>query len=643
MTARQTTHDVTDISAADSNAAGSRSAGGSRFKTATTLAAILLLGMGLRAWLAMDAELGHDSDIGFFVSWTRTLHEHGIGGFFEAQRFCDYPPLSLLFFVALGHAAQWLYGGLGDADAMRVLLKIPACLADLAIGIMIFIEARRLLGARAGNAAAALFVLNPVIIYNTAYWGQIDSLFTAFVLLAFLFVGRRCWHLAGAAAAAGLLIKFQAIAFVPLLLFEAYRIGRWRAVGGKLVAALALASCVLLPFAWQGVMDDVLQRSYVNVVGQYNDLSKSAYNLWYAIGDPHTADTGIPAPIVAAVAQGRTELSADASWMLRLNWRTISLIIFALMVAIVLSLYSRRPTEISCYGAARLLGLAFFVFPTEMHERYALPAVAFLAVWTASSQWKERVFYILSAMLLLNLAAVLPAEAVAAQIGGTNLLIFAALLGALAWTKRGEQVAYETPRRVDESDTWSKQPALVVWFRRATAYAVVGVVFAAAWVGFRALSAPPVDDTAGSIYLSTLTPRSARQGWGKLARDGSVSGGALTLDGRIYTRGLGTHTPSRLEYDIPPGCTEFRAIVGLDRSSEGKGSAVIAVELDGERAYVSPCLTEENGPLAVRVPLNGARRLVLVAEPTRDGSRSDHVDWALARFTTADLVVGRVK
>ena len=360
---------------------------------------VLLAGIAVRTWLTADASLGHQDDINLFVDWTRRLQELGIRGFYESNVFCDYPPLSILMFRALGWLASFHPAALADADLLKVLLKVPACLADVAIAIMIYIECGRFLGRRAATAAAALFFLNPVVLYDSAYWGQVDSIFTAFVLLSVMLVARGRWHWAGAAIALGMLAKFQSIAFVPLLLFETYRIGGWKAIGGKVVAALAIAACVLMPFATSETMDDVLQRSYVNVVGQYNDLSKSAFNIWYLTGEPHAADLGVPAAIVSVAAGHRLAIADDASWLLRLNYRKISLIGYALAVAVILSVYSFRTGPVSRHAAAGLLGLAFFLFPTEMHERYALPALAFLAIWAASGAWAERAFVMLSALL----------------------------------------------------------------------------------------------------------------------------------------------------------------------------------------------------------------------------------------------------
>ena len=56
------------------------------------------------------------------------------------------------------------------------------------------------------------------------------------------------------------------------------------------------------------------------------------------------------------------------------------------------------------------------------------------------------------------------------------------------------------------------------------------------------------------------------------------------------------------------------------------------VLLDGEQVFESTTLTGKSEPVEVRVPLGAARRITLIADETPDGEKSDHVDWALARF-----------
>jgi hypothetical protein len=141
----------------------------------------------------------------------------------------------------------------------------------------------------------------------------------------------------------------------------------------------------------------------------------------------------------------------------------------------------------------------------------------------------------------------------------------------------------------------------------------------------------------GVLYLSLLTPLSVEQGWGDFVADLSVGGGPIRLGGRRYTRGLGTHTPSKLAYEIPAGYGAFRATVGIDDSTGGRGSAVASVSVNGEVVFTSPVLTGTSRPVAVDVPVVPGGRLLLEAHPTGDGKSHDHVNWAEARFVRRDV------
>lgn len=617
--------------------AAPRSAGS--LAAVAALTGLFVLAAAIRAWLAFDPALGHESDLSFFSSWTRQLTQYGLAGFHDAEDFCDYPPLMLLLFRAVGAIVVQLSGGPLHEHVLRVALKLPACLADLALGVLIAREAGRYAGRRAALPAAALFLLNPLTIYNSAYWGQVDSIYTLFAFAALAWAGAGRWYFGGFFIAAALLTKFQALAFLPLVILEAYRRRGWAGVGRSLIGAALAAALILSPFIAAGALRETLQRSYVHVIGQYNDLTKSAYNFWTLAGAAHAADTAIPAPLVRIVAGDASSVADDASWLLRLNWRTISLAIFSLAVAIILSLYSLRPWPLQRHAAAGALGLAFFLFPTEMHERYALPAAAFLSVWAMSGAWAERVYVLLSAALLLNVAAVLPPKPIAPQIAAANLALFGALLVTLATSPRrqlnGSAAPLEPPAPPPEPETppaLTREPALLPVFRWATLVALVAFIGVGTWLTIRIARLPALRPSGRDIYLSALTPVSARQGWRTLSMDESVSGGQIHLGRRLYLHGLGTHAPSQIVYAVPPGCSEFRALVGVDAATRGRGSVAVSVIVDGELVVREVRLDGRSEPLDVAVPLADARRIELIADPTSDGRRSDHVSWALARF-----------
>jgi hypothetical protein len=166
------------------------------------------------------------------------------------------------------------------------------------------------------------------------------------------------------------------------------------------------------------------------------------------------------------------------------------------------------------------------------------------------------------------------------------------------------------------------------------------VVRSAPYVVFRILrpteeegtTPTPEGDRTSPLFLSDLRPASVSQGWGDLASDRTVDGNGIRLGGRGFTRGVGTHAPSRIRYEIPSGYEWFEAVVGVDDETDGQGSIVVSVVLDGRTVYQSPRLTGGQPPATVRVPLEGARQIQIEASPTPDGQRYDHVSWAEARL-----------
>ena len=57
----------------------------------------------------------------------------------------------------------------------------------------------------------------------------------------------------------------------------------------------------------------------------------------------------------------------------------------------------------------------------------------------------------------------------------------------------------------------------------------------------------------------------ASSGWGSATINNSVGGKKLVVDDKEYANGIGTHSNSIIEYDVPEGYDTFSAMVGLDR------------------------------------------------------------------------------
>lgn len=138
-----------------------------------------------------------------------------------------------------------------------------------------------------------------------------------------------------------------------------------------------------------------------------------------------------------------------------------------------------------------------------------------------------------------------------------------------------------------------------------------------------------------AVFLSDLTPLEARhtpflpdaRAW-PMQRDRSVAGQPLRLKGREFPKGLGMHSRSTVTYDLAEKFRAFHAVVGLDDTTIGEGTATCAVEVDGRRVFEPPALTRLKGP--ARLPIidvSGAKRLTLTVDFGELGDSQDHVDF----------------
>lgn len=143
------------------------------------------------------------------------------------------------------------------------------------------------------------------------------------------------------------------------------------------------------------------------------------------------------------------------------------------------------------------------------------------------------------------------------------------------------------------------------------------------------LSLSPVQDPAVTL-LENLNLSSLEQGWGEPGKGKSVEGNPITLSGKVFSHGLGTHAESSLSIALSGKGLEFTATVGVDDETKGKGSVVFVVYADGRA--VSRTKAFPGGAFPIAVDLHGVRNLRLDVEDGGDGNNYDHADWADAQI-----------
>ena len=133
----------------------------------------------------------------------------------------------------------------------------------------------------------------------------------------------------------------------------------------------------------------------------------------------------------------------------------------------------------------------------------------------------------------------------------------------------------------------------------------------------------------GTVSIASLDLNHAQQGWGAPRANLSVDGNPITIGGREFSGGLGTHADSMLAVQLGGKAARLRAHVGVDDEvAEGRGSVEFKVMGDGKSLWQSGVLKRGDPAKSVDVSLLGVQKMVLVVTGAGDGIDYDHADWA---------------
>jgi len=138
--------------------------------------------------------------------------------------------------------------------------------------------------------------------------------------------------------------------------------------------------------------------------------------------------------------------------------------------------------------------------------------------------------------------------------------------------------------------------------------------------------------SAETIRLDQLDIARTEQDWGDPHRDQSVDGHPLSIGGRHFEHGLGTHAASNL-YLTVNGAQKFSASVGVDGEVTSTDASVEFFVLgDGRELWRSGVMRAGEPSKTFQAELAGVKTLALKVGDAGDGINFDHADWADAQF-----------
>lgn len=324
----------------------------------------------------------------------------------------NYPPIypSILRLLRWTHRALDLPGDfrspmqlaedIAPFRSIILLIKMPAILSDLVSAVLIFLIGLRLRQVWVGCGLAAAYLFNPAILYDGAYYGQTDTLLLMFLIAAvYAWITRRP-ILLGAMLMTAPLVKAQAVFFLPVMGLAILGEWRtlWRAQVGRLALGAGLALSAAVALAWVTGQLIQFKHGYTLIIALYPRVTSYAFNLWWLLTRPwHKTPYNRDFPLDTVAVFGP------------ITYRMIGLTLFAAGVLLILwRLHRARYTPYALVLAATAAGWAFFNLPTEMHERYSVPAaglMCLLAYW--DRRWLAWAA-LASVTVTLNIAYVVP-------------------------------------------------------------------------------------------------------------------------------------------------------------------------------------------------------------------------------------------
>jgi dolichyl-phosphate-mannose-protein mannosyltransferase len=366
---------------------------------------------------------GFDNDIVSFSSWGITMLTKGPFEFYKIAGPDGYPPLYnivLGIFTAVTSVFRLEY----NTGAYFTVIKMPAILCDMAMGIFIYKAASGKLTHRIAIILSSLYLFNPAIIVNSSSWGQVDAVFTLAVVLTIYYITERKLYLSMPVFLIGLLMKPQTVIFTPILLLgvvweimQIIKEKKTRIKYGtdteKLVQKnadlkirrniVSFIGCVITFFAFSIVFSIRMEgfsgsltwllKTYLIIISSYPYADLSAFNFFGLIGGQWAKDSE---PIIRSIA-----------W---LTWKSAGNASIVVIVAATIWMYVKsKAKSTSLYLLAAFVVFGVCTFSSGVHERYVFPAMALILVSYIHYNDKSllNIYIGLSALHFINIAAVL--------------------------------------------------------------------------------------------------------------------------------------------------------------------------------------------------------------------------------------------
>lgn len=330
----------------------------------------LALALGLHLFL-ISLPIAFWVDMNLYKAWSIDMVQQGFANFYNYSTNCDYPPAYLYVLWVIGKIYQFFDPSFSHTDGLllTILIKIPPVLADIASAFLIAQILKAHTSVDKAYTMGLIYAFNPLILFVSAVWGQVDGIMTLLMLWAFYLIQQNHVVRAGLLIAVMVIVKPQGLFFAPFLVLSQWFRQTWWKWGAITAGGVVAIWLIILPFYEVGS---------TAVVGMINPFL-SLYKLLRA-----TADYYSFASVNAFNFWGWANWIRDYTTFAGFSYKVIGLCLLGILLGwLAIFLYQQRHHQAQFAGQCLALStmlFGFFMLPTRMHERYMLYGLAFLAI-----------------------------------------------------------------------------------------------------------------------------------------------------------------------------------------------------------------------------------------------------------------------
>lgn len=351
-------------------------------------------------------------DVRNHMDWGERLYEYGPGGFYAPEAnvwnytWPNQPPGTIYIYAGIYKLYKAVFAGFWwintnvpafpstvmfflEDNLYPAMLKWPSIAADFGVAWLVYLvlveREKGVKGREPGKLGAVVYLLNPVVWYNSAVWGQTDAVISFLAMAAFYLLLKRKLVWAGLALTISLYIKISLVIFLPIFVAVALKEKfKLKQAVGAMMAVWAVIGVLTLPFSRGEPWSWLYQIYAKKVLGmQLKVITANAFNIWAALTGIHE--------------------QPHSKIFMVFSYQAWGLVLFGLaFIPVVYITLKRKKEEVVWWGLA-MTALLSFMLLTNMHERYLYPLFGYLTVLAVRNKKLMMVYWMISVISLLNL------------------------------------------------------------------------------------------------------------------------------------------------------------------------------------------------------------------------------------------------